>query len=227
MITEQQARTLFAHANPVLNTEPFDPIDVDAAMYLATLEQRSGKMTQLETRKPEKGNETRSIVWLAAVITVVVVGTGALFFNRGGDDPVASADIDTVQSLIATWNTQDGEAIASHFTADAVFDATVPDPFLEPWIGRDEIARRTAGYSFAHHWESAFDFTQMGEELAFNLQGLSTDFGSVERPQGVVVVISDGLIESFVIETDFFHLCIGETTSRCKVRETGEIKPAE
>lgn len=227
VITEEKVASLFDQANPVPDVEGLDLEDIGAARHLEVLEARSSEVTQLETKQNEQDRQTRSVMpWLAAAIAVLVVGAGILFINQGSDDQVASADIGVVESLVEAWNTQDGEAIASHFTSDAVFDATVADTFLQPWIGREQIAQKTAGYSVANHWENAFDFTQVGEELVFNLEDFDTNF-SVERPQGVAVVISDGLIESLVIETDFAYYCIGDTTSRCKVRKTGELKPAE
>lgn len=228
MITEENVVSFFDQANPVPNVEGLDLEDIAAVRHLEVLEARSSDVTQPEKRQAEQDRKTRSAMpWLVAAIAVVVVGAGVLFLNRGSDDQVASTDVAVVESLMAAWNTQDGEAIASHFTSDAVFDATAADTFLEPWIGRDEIAQKTAGYSTAHHWESAFDYTQMGEELVFNLHDRDANFGLAERPQGVVVVIDDRLIKSFIIESDLLFLCIGDTTSRCKVRETGEIKQAE
>lgn len=228
MVTDERLNTLLSHANPVPDVGKIDLIEVGAATYLATLDQRSSEVTKVETTQPKPNREPRSAMpWLVAAAAVVVVGAGVLFFNQGNNDQVASTDVAVVESLMEAWKTQDGEAIASYFTADAVFDATIHGPFSEPWVGREEIAERSAGYSVSQRYESAFDYTQMGEELVFNLLVLDTDFGSIERPRGIAVVISDGLIESFVIETDFVYYCIGDTTSRCKVRETGEIKPAE
>lgn len=228
MITEDSVVSFFDRANPVPDVEGLDLEEVGASRHLELLEARNNTVTQVDTKQSGVKEDKRSgMYWLVAAIAVVVLGAGILFLNSGGNDAAAPEDIAVIESLMDDWNSHDGDAVAAHFTADAVFDATIHGPFLQPWVGRAEIAETADGYSVAQVWDDTFDYTQIGEELVFNVRFRDTDFNSVERPRGVAVVMNDGLIESLVFETDFVYYCLGDTTSRCMVRETGEIKQAE
>lgn len=230
MITEERVMELFAEDNPIPSVDDLDLAHLGSPAYLATLQKRSSEVTQVESRQQEHKTKSRSpMPWLVAAVAVILVGFGFIVFNRGGDQPAASADVVVIESLMEAWNTNDGDVIASHFTVEGVFDATAEAGINEVWLGRDVIADKTAGYSPNHVWDSSFDFTDVDGVIVFNrtiLQPAPTDSGVIAKPQGIAVVISNGLIESFVIESDVLHYCIGDTVDRCKVRDTGEIRLA-
>jgi hypothetical protein len=84
---EQRAKTLFAEANPVPDRDAFDLDDVGGTAYLATLEQRSSEMTQLDGDKTEPAEKTRSkMPWLVAALLALVVGVGFFVLNQSDDE---------------------------------------------------------------------------------------------------------------------------------------------
>lgn len=88
----------------------------------------------------------------------------------------------------------------------------------------------TTGYSERHPWEASFDYTALDGVIVFNrtvVQDGFTESGLISKPQGVSVVITDGKIESLIVEIDSLHYCIGDTATRCKVRDTGEVRLSE
>lgn len=75
MITEQQMKTLFVQANPIPDTDLVDLLEMDGTAYLATLEQRSSEVTQLDTRPTETSNPRRGrllLVWGATAAAVLI-----------------------------------------------------------------------------------------------------------------------------------------------------------
>ena len=54
MNIETQVLALFEEGNPVPDPDDSEPIDIDAAAYLATLEQRSSRMTRLDTERKDQ-----------------------------------------------------------------------------------------------------------------------------------------------------------------------------
>ena len=62
MVTDVRLTTLLSHANPVPDVEKIDLGGIRATRYLATLEQRSSAMTQLNTKqKDQEENRTRAM----------------------------------------------------------------------------------------------------------------------------------------------------------------------
>ena len=98
MITEQQAKTLFANANPILNT---DPIYVDAANYLATLEQRSSEMTQLDTKpvEEEKPKRRRLVLVLSTAAAAILIGA-VLLLTQSEETPPAIQPTPTTVAVV-------------------------------------------------------------------------------------------------------------------------------
>ena len=66
---------LLAEGNPATEVAEDASTGVPAATYLATLEQRSSDMTQLETKKSEQESKRFwTTPWLVAAIAVIVLG---------------------------------------------------------------------------------------------------------------------------------------------------------
>jgi hypothetical protein len=81
---------LLAEGNPAPELADDISTDVDAATYLATLEQRISDMTRLETNESRQDSPQRSNKpWLAAAVFVLVLGVGAIVFIQVRPSPVA------------------------------------------------------------------------------------------------------------------------------------------
>ena len=98
MITEHQMKRLFVRANPIPKTGSAELDEVSATAYLATLEQRSSNMTQLDTKpKSRTGSEPKyKAVLVGAMAIVVFAGISLGIARLGGDEttgPPASADV--------------------------------------------------------------------------------------------------------------------------------------
>jgi len=68
--------------------------DLDAATYLATLEQRISEMTKLETNESQQDTPRQwNRPWLVAAVFVLVLGVGVVVFNQGGTAPVGGPPV--------------------------------------------------------------------------------------------------------------------------------------
>jgi hypothetical protein len=97
---ETQVLALFEEGNPVPDLDALEPLDIDAAAYLATLEQRSTNVSQTSTRseKTNDGKRTRT-AWLVAAAAVVIIGVGAVVaINQSADDSPAAAGPVTIET---------------------------------------------------------------------------------------------------------------------------------
>ena len=92
MTTESQIAALMDEANPVPDLDTYQVNEVDVAAYLATLEQRSEKMTSTDTRPTAEKKPKRAMTLrLAAAFLVVVAGVIAILLSQNdGDAPVAT-----------------------------------------------------------------------------------------------------------------------------------------
>jgi hypothetical protein len=117
---ERLVMALLAEGNPATEVAEDASTEVPAATYLATLEQRSSDMTQLETKKDEKQTKRRlTTPWLVAAIAVVVLGVAALVVNQAGQqgiplagangDPQAAEAFKAVEAAYNAFNTGDQE----------------------------------------------------------------------------------------------------------------------
>jgi hypothetical protein len=79
-----------AHSNPVPDVEDIDLVQVGTASYLATLEQRSSGMTELDTKTRERKDKKRSLVpWLIAAGVAAVIGVAIIVAAQNtGEAPV-------------------------------------------------------------------------------------------------------------------------------------------
>lgn len=110
MITEDRGLTMLAGANPVPQLDLID-VDVEASKYLATLEQRSSEVTQLDTKaKDHKEKKKNVMAFLVAAVVVIVAGIGFMVLTQGDEVPTA-APVDNPDDLAleATLATDDLE----------------------------------------------------------------------------------------------------------------------
>jgi len=87
---ERHVMALLKEANPAppLGDDAYWT-DLDAATYLATLEQRISEMTKLETNENQQDTPRQwNRPWLVAAVFVLVLGVGVVVFNQVGPAPV-------------------------------------------------------------------------------------------------------------------------------------------
>ena len=97
MSDERQVMALLAEGNPATEIAEDASTGVPAATYLATLEQRSSDMTQLETKKNEQESKRLwTTPWRVAAIAVIVLGVATIMVNQAGVPaiPLAGAEGD-------------------------------------------------------------------------------------------------------------------------------------
>ncbi len=132
MITEDRGLTMLAGANPVPQLDLID-VDVEAAKYLATLEQRSSGMMQLGTKTKDQTDTRRrpKAVLAAALAVVVLVGGGVvlLLVARQESSPVAtppSADpVAIAEAYIEARNAYNSAAMLELLADDVEFSESI------------------------------------------------------------------------------------------------------
>lgn len=140
MITEDRGLTMLAGANPVPQLDLID-VDFEAAKYLATLEQRSSEVTQIDTtakdgKQKKKRNAT---AFLVAAGVVIVAGIGFLVSNNSDSADIAGASASPAQVLddyIAAYNSGDIDGVMALFSEDSVITG---HPFSASSTGLAEI----------------------------------------------------------------------------------------
>ena len=105
MKTEERLMAMYANANPVELEDLLNMVELENAEYLATLEQRSSEMTDLDTETKEKTSDKRSWgVWLVAAAAALILGVALVLVTQSNDEaPVA----ETTSDPTATWNGDD------------------------------------------------------------------------------------------------------------------------
>lgn len=90
MSNENHVMALLEEGNPAPELADDISTDVDAATYLAALEQRSRTMTVSETKETREQIPRRSnMPWLVAAIVVLVLAVGVAVLNQTKTSPVA------------------------------------------------------------------------------------------------------------------------------------------
>ncbi len=90
MSNENHVMALLEEGNPAPELADDISTDVDAATYLAALEQRSRTMTRSETKEtPEQTPRRSNMPWLVAAIVVLVLAVGVVVLNQTKTSPVA------------------------------------------------------------------------------------------------------------------------------------------
>lgn len=86
MTIETEVLALFEEGNPVPDLSDLDSVALDAAAYLATLEQRSSEVTQLETKQSEPTSTKRSMKpWLIAAGVAAVIGVAIIASTQNNE----------------------------------------------------------------------------------------------------------------------------------------------
>ena len=90
MSDERRVMALLEEGNPAPELGDDAWTDLDAAAYLATLEQRISEMTRLETNESREDSSRRSNMrWLVAAMVVLVLGIAVVVFNQMRPLPIA------------------------------------------------------------------------------------------------------------------------------------------
>ncbi|MGB7860097.1 MAG: hypothetical protein WBM90_06340 [Acidimicrobiia bacterium] len=97
MITEERAMVMFVEANPVPSRDDVAFAPDGGAAYLATLEQRSSEVTQLDTKGAQTGAKRgKRIPLLIAALLVVIVGVAVILISQRKDEaPVVTQPTST------------------------------------------------------------------------------------------------------------------------------------
>lgn len=91
MSNESRVMALLEEGNPAPELGENAWKVLDAATYLATLEQRISEMTKLETNESQRDTqEKRNRPWLAAAVFALVLGVGVIVFNQMNPVPIAA-----------------------------------------------------------------------------------------------------------------------------------------
>lgn len=125
MTTEERVKALFAEANPIPEIDSFFLEEMAGAAYLATIEQRSSEMTQLETKPIDQKKQRRASVMLVmAVVAALLVGAVVILTRTEQTPPPATqvtpssvAVVETPTTVVEAVDPQveEGLAIASAF----------------------------------------------------------------------------------------------------------------
>lgn len=127
MNTEERALRMLAAANPIPDVDSLEP-EPAAATYLATLEQRSNKVTILDTKTREPEGRRRSVTpWLVAAVATAIIAVAALLLARQDDTPVASDPVEIALSFIEARNGHDGTAMVNLLAPDATIQGDLAD----------------------------------------------------------------------------------------------------
>ena len=87
MITEEHVERLFDRANPVPDPELLDLEQIGAARHLATFEQRSSEVTQLDTRPTESKEPKRGRFVLAMGTAAAILIAAVLVLTQSDETP--------------------------------------------------------------------------------------------------------------------------------------------
>lgn len=85
MNTEDRVMAVLARANPMPEYDSQE-LDTHAVTYLATLEQRSSQVTQLDTRRTEQDNTSRRTLVAIAAAAVLILGTALVLLTRDSEE---------------------------------------------------------------------------------------------------------------------------------------------
>lgn len=91
MNTEDRVMAVLGRANPMPEDDPLE-LDTDAVTYLATLEQRSSEVTQLDTRPKEQDKFSRWTLIGVAAAAVLILGTALVLMTRDSEEPPVATD---------------------------------------------------------------------------------------------------------------------------------------
>jgi len=126
--TETELFALFEEGNPVPDLDGLGSVALDAAAYLATLEQRSSDMTQLDTKaKDNKEKKKNGMAFLVAAAVVIVAGIGFMVVNQGDETLADAPELSVVIANLEAWNSGDYDGYLATFTVEAAQGDWGPD----------------------------------------------------------------------------------------------------
>jgi hypothetical protein len=108
VITEERMKALFEEANPIPDPESVDMDSSESTAYLATLKQRSSKMTKTrDVTRADTTSGARKYTWLIAAVTILLLGVIGFLTWTDGDspvvaDPTLTPEEETVQQFLST-----------------------------------------------------------------------------------------------------------------------------
>lgn len=105
MITEQRVMASLARSNPVPDVDELDLIQPGTASYLATLEQRSSEVTQLDTKTDRPAEKTKRGLLVAVAAAAALILGVVIFLLQ--DDSQPSIDDPVVTTLVESGVSED------------------------------------------------------------------------------------------------------------------------
>lgn len=233
MITEEHIVRFFDQANPIPEVELLDMEQIGAARHLATLEQRSSEVTQLDTRPTERAKQRTGrlkLVLGTAAVAILIGAVVVLNQPEGNTPPVTQptptivtpttspaqsdqAALSVAQDFMAARSEWDGETVQSLLAVDATIVGT-------------EFARSSADYPALSDYERAVGWRYLNPDCAISSPGrircTYTLDSDTTRALGVgpyngnsfLLEIEDGLIQQvthnfntaqFLIDTEVFN----------------------
>ena len=222
MVTEERLNTLLAHANPVADVSKIDLIEVGATTYLATLEQRSSEVTQLDTReKDQKAEKTVRQRWLVAAVVIILAGIALVLVNQGDETPVADqpGPDEILTEYADTRNSGDVDGVMAFYAEDAIVEN---HPLDDDGVatGIDEIRaleEQIPAVQGSGDGQEVIDMVVSGNTVTFNTRffygadGTRNSSGEAgcAGGRGHRVTVEDGKITLFVGGPESPTLCPG------------------
>jgi hypothetical protein len=178
---------MLAGANPVPQLDLVD-VDVEAAAYLATLEQRSSEMTQLDTKPIEmkKSKQRRLALVLGIAIVAILIG-GVLILTQGEETvppatqltptTVASVETPTIVEEVIDPQVEEALSVATSFIeALMVGDMATAESFALDSVRLSLLGVENAstGPSGEVPWQEALGWDATLDECAVTTSGSTT-----------------------------------------------------
>ncbi len=196
MITEERVMELFAEDNPIPSVDDLDLAHLGFPAYLATLEQRSSEVTQLDTRTPKTTHTPNPRTWLIAVAAVVVIAAlGALLVLTNNEPDIADSGPESVidQFFAAT----DYDSLAETLTEEALdgYMGVSGYLFTETEISEDFVTRQIIGAE-----RSVESCENVGESIVrcqvSDQSHITEAMGQEPRVNDATFYLADGLISA-------------------------------
>ena len=122
---EDRVFTLLIESNPIPHVDDLDVDEIGGARYLATLEQRSSEMTQVDTKREDQKEKKTIRPWLvAAAVVMILAGVAVILMNQSDEAPIADqpfgpdSALDVSDAYIEAFNTGDADAVLVLLTSD-------------------------------------------------------------------------------------------------------------
>lgn len=182
--------TVFAQlvdSNPIPHIEDLDLIDVGGAHYLATLEQRSSGVTQLDTRPPHSNEEnSRKLApWIVAAAALLVLGTAIVLVTQDSEQavPATSPAPTTIADETSTSLLEETPLAADAWEAIPPFTGA----------GSPTATVRSLSFQVPFSFQGGTGWTRVGtEDDEFIIQmNAPSSFGVLVRPGTVSDVVGE------------------------------------